>query len=267
MQNLKKAAPEDRARILEYLKKDLANCIYLYIDVFSYGVSNENMDVWYGEQEGIIHFVAMRYYTSFQLYTLEQDWPLDDVCDLIRTYDPLMVSGKNEIMEPIFEQFSQSHQIEQGYVYRLDHFRELPGSHEIKKAENSDMEEIARLIMTDEGLGGHYTVEALTAQLIERNDTKSGRTFYIQMDGKIVASVSTYGEADGIAVASGLIIAEEYRGKYLDAALNGYLQKQLALEGKTVYTFYTIENFLRLQKVLKNQMCAKYIKMTKLSEG
>ena len=56
-------------RVLCYLEKDKVNCIYLYIDLMIYGLTNPNIRVWYNEDMQGLKMVIMQYHKSFQVYS------------------------------------------------------------------------------------------------------------------------------------------------------------------------------------------------------
>ena len=65
---MKVVEADEKNRILEYLKKDIANCIYLYLDILNYGISTDNVTVWMEEDHQGIQWIMMKYYDSFQIY-------------------------------------------------------------------------------------------------------------------------------------------------------------------------------------------------------
>ena len=86
---------------------------------------------------------------------------------------------------------------------------------EAEEAAEEELMEVARLICTDDGLGGQYTPEGLCAQLLERRREGFGRNYVIRREGRIVCHGGTYAEVPGLAVVSGIITDEKYRGQKL----------------------------------------------------
>ena len=63
------AKEKELEEIYAFLQKNLADCLYLYIDVKKYGLQNPNMTVWVERkgEEKRISTVIMRYYDSIQM--------------------------------------------------------------------------------------------------------------------------------------------------------------------------------------------------------
>ena len=84
---LRKAVETDVPAILEYLGRDIPNCLYLYLDVYTYGVTDPNITVWFSEAGGKISLVIMKYYDSFQIYSDREDCDIAAISDMINEYD------------------------------------------------------------------------------------------------------------------------------------------------------------------------------------
>ena len=95
---MKIAEADEKNRILEYLKKDIANCIYLYIDILNYGVSTDNITVWTEENTQGIQWVMMKYYDSFQIYSHNALCDLENILQLIQKYRVSMISSPKKII-------------------------------------------------------------------------------------------------------------------------------------------------------------------------
>lgn len=263
---MREAAEQDRDRILAYLKPEIQDCIYLYIDIMNYGVCGEHMRVWLeerqGNEQGDIRFVAMKYYNSFQLYGHGGDWSLEDLCSLLKENPVAMISGRKDIIERL-EPHLTGYKATYGAVFVMDQYRELKDATSIQTATESDAEEIAELICSDEEIGGHYTVEGLTEQLRERIRTKTGRSYIIREDGLLVAHSATYAEAEGVAVVGGTIIRPKARNTNYYILLSNYMMQQLSKEHKTAYTFSVSEKMIRYHGMMHTG-CGEYGKLVKI---
>lgn len=263
---MREASEQDRDKILAYLKSEIQDCIYLYIDIMNYGVSGEHIRVWLedrqGKEQGEIRFVAMKYYDSFQLYGHGDDWSLEDLCSLLAQNPVAMISGRKDIigrLEPYFKDYKATY----GAVFVMDKYREVKDAVGIETATEADAEEIAELICSDEEIGGHYTVDGLAAQLADRIRTKTGRSYIIREDGLLVAHSATYAEAEGVAVVGGTIIRPESRNTNHYILLSNYMIQQLSKEHKTAYTFSVSEKMIRYHGMMHTG-CGEYGKLVKI---
>lgn len=259
---MREAAEQDRDRILAYLKPQIQDCIYLYIDIMNYGVCGINMKVWLEEEQGEIMLVVMKYYDSFQLYSRGDDWSLEELCSLLAENPVAMISGKKDIIERL-EPHLKGYKATYGVVFVMDKYRELKNVTNIRTATEADAGEIAELICSDEEIGGHYTVEGLTAQLKERIRTKTGRSYIIREDGILVAHSATYAEAEGVAVVGGTIIRTEARNTNYYILLSNYMMQQLAKENKSAFTFAFSDKMIGYHSRMHTK-CGEYGKLEKI---
>lgn len=259
---MREATKQDQSRILDYLKAELQDCIYLYIDIMNYGVQSENMKVWLEEEQEEILFVAMKYYDSFQLYGRGEGWSIEAVCKLLEENPVAMISARRDILEQL-EGYCKGYRATYGVVFVMDKYRELKDVAGILTATEADAKEIAELICSDEEIGGHYTVEGLTAQLAERIRTKTGRSYIIRENGVLMAHSATYAEAEGVAVVGGTIIRPEARNANYYILLSNYMIQQLAKEKKTAYTFSLSDKMIRYHSRMHTK-CGEYGKLEKI---
>lgn len=260
---MREAERQDQSRILNYLKSELQDCIYIYIDIMNYGVQGENMKVWLEEEQGEILFVAMKYYDSFQLYGHRDGWSIETLCRLLEENPVSMISARRDILKRL-EEYCKGYRATYGAVFVMDKYRELKDVPGILRATEADAEEIAKLICLDEEIGGHYTVEGLTAQLVERIRTGTGRSYIIRENGVLMAHTATYAEAEGVAVVGGTIIRPEARNNNYFMLISNYMLQQLAKENKTAYVFSFSEKMVGYHNKLHTK-CGEYGKLEKIT--
>lgn len=258
---MREATEQDRDRILQYLRGNVKDCIYLYIDIMNYGVGSENMKVWIEEDGDDLSLVVMKYYDSFQVYTHLETCNTSAIVELLKQFPVTMISGRKDViqqLEPECEEYWSAY----GSVYVMDRYRAMRTDVEVVLATEEDATEIAELICSDEELGGHYTVDILSAQMAERIRTGTGRSYIIRENGTIVAHSATYAEAEGVAVVSGTIIKPEYRVKNYYMVLSNHMVQQLSKEEKTAYTFSISEKMVRHHDMMYTK-CSEYGKLVK----
>ena len=114
---LKLADKKDLDNIVSYLKQDIADCVYLYIDITVYGLDNPNMKVWYdNDDNGDVTLVVMKYYDSFQLYTDKEEYDTNAVNELIEKYKVSMVSGNCKMIRKLHPLCEKEYTADYGQV-------------------------------------------------------------------------------------------------------------------------------------------------------
>lgn len=266
---MRRAVQQDQEAILDYLKKAVVECIYMYIDILNYGVVSENMAVWLQEQGGQIELVVMKYFDSFQVYSHRRGIDVGPVLALLQEYPVTMVSARRDIIEQL-EGVCSGYCAAYGSVFDVSHlrrsFRVMSGEKlctlEVTEAVEDDAAEIAELLCSDDAFRVNYKEDDLARQLAERIRTHTGRSVIIRMDGRIVAHNATFAEAEGVAVVSGLVIRPEYRGQGFHEALGSYLGRRLMTEGKTPYAFAISDKTIRYHRAVYTE-CGEYGKLVK----
>lgn len=276
---MRRAVEQDKEAILAYLKKEVADCLYMYIDILNYGIASDNMTVWFQEQDGQIELVVMKYYDSFQLYSHKRGIDVAPILELMREHPVRMISARRDIIEQLAS-VCGDYSAAYGSVFDVSHPRLVVAVDVPAKADTyaeageeeaigavlaaeADAKEIAELICTNASFDANYNVDNLAAQLAERIRTHTGRSAVIRIDGRIVAHVATYAEAEGIAVMSGLIVLPEYRNYGFIDILSAYLGGQLGKEGKTMYSFAISRKTIRYHRALFAE-CGEYGKLVKM---
>lgn len=249
--------------VLEYLKKNVADCLYLYIDISIYGLNNPNMNVWVSRKNGEINTVVMKYFDSFQIYSESEEWDEQGVLDLIYEYGVTTISGKKRMIERLAPILGDIYQAAYGIVVKEDKYRSLKQFEQVEQATIDDVQEIAELMCTDEEFGSNYSVEVLANQLADRIKTRMGRNFVIRQNEKIVAHVGVFAETHDVAVESGLIVSNEVKRSLLGVIIHEYIKMKLISEGKEVFAFRIKDNMIRCADVANIGVCSEYGKLTK----
>ena len=231
------AKKEDASRILIYLEQDLKNCLYSYIDLKKFGIENPNLTVYFDESDSIC-CTALKYYEGLQLFDADGKMDVEATAELIKGLNSHIVSSTVDVIEKLYPLLKDTYEMEQGYVPEMLSMRLCEISEEVSPAELSEYDEIARLICSDEGVGGHYEPEELKNQLLTRLGEGMGRNYIIKRDGEIIHHAATYAELDNLAVISGVITREDWRGKGVGTLAVRKLCHDLLQEGKKPCLFY-----------------------------
>ena len=227
----------DIPEILAYFEKNLKNCLYSYIDLKKFGIENPNLTV-YVDKSNEIHCTALKYYEGLQLFDAEGKMDTEGTAELIKELNSHIVSSTVDVIEKLYPLLSNFYEMEQGYVTEMLSMPECEISEDVRPAEISEYDEIARLICSDEGVGGHYVPEELKEQLLTRLEEGMGRNYILKRDGDVIHHAATYAELDNLAVISGVITREDWRGKGVGTLAVRKLCHDLLKEGKKPCLFY-----------------------------
>lgn len=225
----------DYERIIEYIGKDYAKCAYLYIDLRKYGMDNPNVHVWAQEKDDAISIIALQYYNGMHLYSRDNVFDANDVVELVNEQQPALVCGMKETIDML--QNVEGYVPEYGKVLRLGNYSGIAGE-EVHVGTRDDIKEIVELLMTDEEMGGPYTFDLLYHQYLERFDEGFGRSWLRRDEKGIISHCATYAELDDIAVISGGIVRDDYRGTGQYPGQLGKMCGDLHKEGKEVVSYY-----------------------------
>ena len=258
---------------MEYLAKDVANCLYIYADISKYGFKDQNLKVWYDKDTDGICAVVMKYHNNFQIYSSRDFDKVEEIVALINEYKPYGVAGRTELIASLEKEFSDRYNVEYGVIYRgKDIKREkiLRALEEcevkIELASEDDAEAIAKLICMDDELGSVYTVESLAEELRERIHTGMGRSYIIRDGEEIVAHNATYAECDKFVVISGLMVHPDYRDTEYAQLIDLKSSLEFQEEGKDRYFFAIKPRIIRWHKFTKSLLVASYGKLSLINK-
>lgn len=257
-----KAYNSDKTKLMDYLKENMEECLYLFIDISNYSIESDICEVKYTEENGCIDYILMRYYNSYQLYSHKKNYLPTEICEYVKNNPVLMISGRKDLIE-VLEKELCGYKATYGYIYDLNRKVSKSAIDSVKWGTIEDAEEIADLIQMDSDLGGHYSRENLITQLVDRIESGTGRSCIMREDGKIVAHTATYAENDVVSVISGTVVHPDYRSGNYFLKITTALQGMLAMEGKKAYTFAVNEKLINYHNRL-HRVCGEYGKLERV---
>lgn len=261
---LQSAKTTDLTKILPYLKAGVEDCIYMYIDIAKYGLENENLQVWFRQDEsGEPLLVLMKYYNGMSVYSHREDMDVKSTAQLIRAHKPGRVTGPKALIEELQRELAAEYTAEYGYVVRYDErFPRYENSAEIRRAENrEEISLAAEIVASDESVGAGWSVKELAAQYIDRQECGFGRSCLLFEDGRPAAVYSTYAEFEDLAVMGGLCVIPEKRGLGYGGAIESWLFRSLEKEGFRVYSFAAEESRIAYHRRHQTPIAAEYGKL------
>lgn len=252
--------------LLDYLQKDIQNCLYIYIDLSQYGIANPNMKVWISREKGTINSVIMKYHDGFQIYSKEAAGNAKDILELIQEYQPERISGNEHIIRQLERLCKDDYKGTYGVVFHRtkEQLYGWPIERQCDFADLSDIPEIVDLLLGEKEFGDYYTKEEMVKQLEDRYRTKMGRSMVIRESGKIVGHMATFAETDDIAIVSGTVMDKHYRNTDHFNTLNNEFHDQICrIEQKDVYFFSTSKRHIAFFSKYF-EICATYGKLVKI---
>lgn len=260
---MKQIDQKDVPRLLRYLRNDIENCLYLYIDVSCYGT--DHVDVWMREDGDGIDLVAMKYHDSFQIYSHKPDPALTELVELLNRHAPAMINAKHELALLLEPYFADDYTLVTGNILRLDRFIDISTHKDIaiEEATLADVDEIAALICEDEYYRHVYTLAEMKAQLTDRIRTGMGVSYIIRDGKKIIAHDSITAQVDDICIAGIMIVHKDYRKTNYAILLEKFMIEEARRRNKKLFGFSTNKRREKQFVMMGNRIVARYGKLVK----
>ncbi len=251
-------------RIVDYIGQDYPACLYLFLDLKKYGFSVDYVTIWVQiDRDEQISCVALKYHTGMHIYSKTLQFNVDEIIQLFKEESPDMICGRGDIINYLAQKDEMSaYESEYGYIGRLESVK-VPSSSCVKKAGKRDFPKIAQLLYMDEGIGASYDLEELGNQMFQRNSQGFVRNYIIRKDGETVCHVCTGAEYGHIAIISGIVTHEDYRGHGCASGLLSFVCKELLKEKKEVYSVYFTDEAMNLHHKVGFFNYCEYGKMFK----
>lgn len=253
---------QQREKFLTLLKRNIAQCLYLAIDLETYGLNDPNVAFYYDEARGEPETLIMNYYDSVQLFSADAAWNAADYAGFIGSLSPVAVCAKRDIIEKL-EPFFPDYFSEYGVVIADNKYTEFKQFGMVRRAQPEDAQRIAELMFSTEEFRQNNTLDTLAKQLSDRMSSGKGRSFIIEENGVIAAHSAIYAECGGAAVESGLVVHEDFKRKFYGLIIHEFIKKQLTLENKTLYGLRyneSMRNSAKMEKLDIRAECGRLIK-------
>ena len=258
---IREANADDKERILSYLRKDIVNCLYIYMDISEFDMDGDMITVWIDENSDGLHLCVMKYFDSFQVYCPDDEYDLTELIHLIGKYHVDRVFSRKAVIQRLSNTLSRDYDTEYGQIMEMKHYRLMPGIERVELASEEDVPEIVELLMSDEENGAAYTSEELTDQLISRIRNKKGRSYVIRDNGHIVTHLGIAAQTDEFLIAALTMVHKDYRNTLNGTIVDSYLMNEISKEGKQIFAFMTDQRRIRMFERMKNKVVAEYGKL------
>ncbi|MCM3664837.1 GNAT family N-acetyltransferase [Mesobacillus subterraneus] len=249
---VKKLVQSDNDRVMEFLKQEPSINLFIIGDIEAFGFDADFQELW-GEfhETGEIKAVLLRFHNSFIPYSLnESDLPVTEFADIMKSFsEKIFLSGKSSLVER-FEGIEGLNIGPKQVTYFAECISEDSigvSPFDIKVATMEDVDKILELRRSIEEFIPNPNARKI---LVESMESRTGRTYFIEQDGKMVASASTAAENSMSAMIVGVCSHKEFRRKGLATAVMQKLFKDVMDEGKILCLFYDNPDAGRIYKRL-----------------
>jgi uncharacterized protein len=249
---IRKLIQSDNDQVLDFLKKEPSINLFIIGDIEAFGFDSDFQELWGKfDEDGEIKAVLLRFHNSFIPYSLnENDLPVTEFADIMKSFtEKIFLSGKSSLVE----RFEGIEGLDIG-PKKVTYFAECTSDEfisdntlDIKRATFDDVNRIIELRSSIDEFIPNPNAERILKDSMENN---TGRTYYIDDDGKMVASASTAAENSMSAMIVGVCSHKGYRRKGLATAVMQKLFKDVMDEGKILCLFYDNPEAGRIYKRL-----------------
>ncbi|GAM13964.1 GNAT family N-acetyltransferase [Mesobacillus selenatarsenatis] len=248
---IKKLKASDNEMVMDFLKDEAALNLFIIGDIEAFGYDSDFQELWgfFGEDHDL-SAILLRFHNSFIPYAKTGTVPVKEFSEIIKSFpDKIFLSGKSDLVE----KFETIPGIELGKK-QVTYFAECNTDEfigqtkcEIKKANTEDLD---RIIELRAGIEEFHPNPNARKILMQSMETGTGRTYYLEQDGQMVASASTAAENSMSAMIVGVCTHIDYRRKGLATAVMQKLFKDVMNEGKLLCLFYDNPEAGRIYKRL-----------------
>ncbi|MDM5198539.1 GNAT family N-acetyltransferase [Fictibacillus enclensis] len=225
-------------QILDYLDEEKAMNLFIIGDIENFGYDTDFQDIWVDlGKQGEIRGILLRYFGNYLPYAKEEI-NAAGFSEIIKAGPPLeMLSGKKEIVElfqPIFS-FTSKKELYFAELEEVDFSMKGLGRDDLTYATVNDVDDIIEM---HNSIKEFQRRESARESLIQTLTTKTGRTYFIKKDGRMVASAATTAENSRSAMVVGVCSHLDYRQQGLASRCTAVLCEDVLNEGKSLCLFY-----------------------------
>jgi predicted GNAT family acetyltransferase len=237
---IRKLESKDYEMVMDFLKAEPSLNLFIIGDLESFGFESDFQELWgdFDDKENI-RAVLLRYYNSYIPYA-KSYYDVKGFVDLIREKgDMAVLSGMSTVVEQM-----ESYLTDRLGKKQVTYFCECTKDSFVESETDKSGVRILDLDGVDELLALRASIKEFVPNarardmLIKGLETKTARTYYMEMDEQMVAAASTAAENSLSAMVVGVCTKEEYRKRGLASIVVEKLVKDVLAEGKIACLFY-----------------------------
>lgn len=239
---IRKLTEVDREPLMALICKEPALNLFIIGDLENFGFEQEFMDIWgeFNSEVGQIKAVLLRFYRNYLPYA-EGPFDVEGFSEIMRKdKDISMISGRADVVQA-FTEVLQFREVKQMLFAEMKELAQeirdtLSALDIVKIATVNDVEAICSLTDTIEEF--EFSREGSRANLRKTLESGTGRTYYLEREGQVIATASTSAENSMSAMIIAVATHQAYRGQGLASRVVAKLCADLLNEGKSLCLFY-----------------------------
>ncbi|KPU43160.1 acetyltransferase (GNAT) family protein [Oxobacter pfennigii] len=238
---IRKLSVQDNDKLMEYLKEEASMNLFIIGDIENFGYDKDFMDLWGDfDDNGNYRGVLLRYYNSVIIYA-KGDFDVFGFADIMKGFECVeVISGKGGVTEK-FENIPGLKLGERRptYLCELKDSSSLAAISDVSKVKKAGVNDVDRIMELWSITSEFSPVTGSTRRSTKNKlETKSGRVFYIEENGKIISSASTTAENSVSAMIVGVSTHPNHRNKGYATLCMNVLCRELLSEGRLLCLFY-----------------------------
>lgn len=256
-----KATQNDQEKILRYLEPHVEECVYLYLDIYQYGIGSDMIEVWYEPDEESYKLIVMKYFNCFQVFSQDNGFDPAELVRLSEQYHIDRIFARRATIEYILPYFNNRFFAEFGKVVEMKKHRDFSKMYDlVETATVEDIPELVQLLLTDEENAKSYSYEELAQFFKDLYASGIGKSFILRQDGRIVATVTISARTDIFIVGAYTMVHKDYRNTLFGSVVDSYIINVAKGEHR-FFGFITEPRRIRMFQALGNPVVAEYGKL------
>jgi len=236
---IRKLTELDRHALLALAGEEPSYNLFIIGDVENFGFDADFQELW-GEfdERGRLKAVLLRYFGSYLPYAAGE-FNVAGFAERIREGSgPEMVSGPSHLAERFRSEFAFRREKRMYFAERTAGSAPplADAAEDVRIVAPGDIEAVCALLDVIEEFDSNGIARRDSMRLAINSGT--GRTYFIERDGLVVATASTSAENSMSAMVVGVATHPDYRGQGLATRVTSKLCADVAAEGRTLCLFY-----------------------------
>ncbi|MED0903351.1 GCN5 family acetyltransferase [Bacillus cereus] len=192
---MRKLTKKDHEQVFSFLKEEAALNLFIIGDIEAFGYDTDFQELWGAFKEnGTLKSILLRFHETFIPYS-KGEFIVADYEALLSAYKPLKLSGKSTIVE----RFETAPSVQLGtknemYFCECLDDNNLPSTPVQETIKHATLDDVKRIMKLRSNIAEFPTANESEKILRQALETNTGRTYYIEKDGAIIASASTSAE-------------------------------------------------------------------------
>ena len=239
---MNQATAQDKQALLDFLGADLVNCLYLYLDVYHYGLGPDGVQVWYEpaaasgtdaqdsdalvtlspdatlsatdtvaidtdvaspDAAPVYNLVVMKFGDSFQVYSPNNEFSAEEVFELAKEHEVVRVHAPATTIRKLQPVFGNGYDAAFGQIFEKTKTRNLSTQHHlVERVGLDDVEEAAAVILSAEEFAHSYTLDDMKRTLTSLIESGIGACFCIREGGVMAATEAITASSDVFMITS-----------------------------------------------------------------